>query len=176
MSLYEEHMKFANDVLRIRNAMIDDTLNHRHCIFWDGNSSNHTKRFKIFSKHAYRPHYFGEVSTMFYSGEGAMATVITSKSMVYSHDDKPALLTIGNVEEIIPIVEYDESLHFQHSLVYTEEQLKALVVASVLRGNPYPTTSWTGIDISGVGKRFKISWYYIPTILKLMRYADNGII
>lgn len=177
MSLFQEHMKFANDVLRIRQAMIDEELDHRFRIFWDYRSNYTVRMFKIHGKTSVeRQLIFGECSTMHYTlGDDQLGSVLTSKSIVYIHDDKPAWLTIESTpEESVEIVEYDEATHFQHSLVYSDNQLKALVVASVLRANPIMTKR--NNTPSHFGMRFKIYWRYVPVLTKLLRYKDNGII
>ena len=175
MSLYEEHMKFANDVLRIRNAMVDEELDERLRIFWDYRQGYDLKCFKIHGKEA-RPHFFGDISSIHYDkSHFSNLTVITSKSIVYMHDDRPAWMTIESTpEQQIDIIEYDEATHFQHSLLYSDKQLKALVVASVLRANPIMLKRDN--TLSPYSLRFKIYWHYVPTIIKLMRYKDNGII
>ena len=169
-------MKFANDVLRIRNAMVDEELNESLRIFWEYRSNYTIRMFKIHGNTSSRPMLFGDCSTMHYTlGDDQLGSVITSKSIVYIHDDKPAWLTLESIpEQSVDIVEYDESTHFQHSLIYSDTQLKALVVASVLRANPIMTKR--NNTPSHFGMRFKIYWYYVPILAKLLRYKDNGIL
>ena len=170
---FEDDMKFANDVLRIRHEMIDETI-------FDGLpvSSTFSYNFKILtysiaglSERSTR--IFGDISTFQYNvtEDSRAPSVITSKSIVYIHDDEDAIMTIGK-EQVIPILEYDEALHFQHSLIYTSEQLRMMVTLGVLRTNPIMKDG----NVSARSFRFKIFTRYVPIITKLLRYKDNGII
>lgn len=170
---FEDDLKFAKDVLRIRNEMVYETI-----FDWLPISSTFSYNFKILtysinglSNRSSR--ILGDISTFQYNvtEDSRAPSVITSKSIVYIHDDEDAIMTIGK-EQVIPIIEYDEALYFQHSLIYTPEQLRMMVTLGVLRANPIMKD---GV-VSGRSLRFKIFTGYIPIIRKLLRYKDNGII
>lgn len=165
MSLLQEHMKFANDVLRIRNAMVAGTIYDGLPIGWTFAHSNQVKSHRIRYKSDRGSRIFGDINCSSYDiGLSLAPSFVTSKSIVYIHDGKDAIMTIGREQEV-PIIEYTEELYFQHSLLYSDEQLRAMVVLSVLRFNPAPNCL-----------RFKIFWYYVPILAKLLRYKDNGIL
>lgn len=167
---YESDLQYAHDVMRIRNAMVNEELNERHRVFWDYRSNYQYKWYKIHYRGKaglHGPANFGDVNSSHYlqSDDPLVAgTVITSKSIVFMDNDFDAWVTIGKAHSA-KIEEYTEELYFQHSLVYSDEELRALVVASVLKQNPIK-----------VCKHFKIFWDYVPVLTKLLRYADNGII
>lgn len=66
---------------------------------------------------------------------------------------------------LVDIEVYTEELYFQHSLLYSDEQLREIVIASILYANPIPECL-----------RFTIYYEYVPMLAKLLRYKDNGII
>lgn len=172
---FEDDLKYANDVLRIRNEMIDETIFDGLPIQSTFSYNFKIKTYSILGKSARGSRIFGDVSTLQYKLEedSRAPSVITSKSIVYIHDEEDAIMTIGR-EQMLPIVEYDEALYFQHSLLYSPEQLRMMVTLGVLRANPIMLKRDN--TLSPCSFRFKIFTGYVPMLTKLLRYKDNGII
>lgn len=172
---FEDDLKYANDVLRIRNEMIDETIFDGLPIQSTFSYNFKIKTYSIVGKSARGSRIFGDISSLQYNvdTDSRAPSVITSKSIVYIHDGEDAMMTIGK-EQMIPIIEYDEATHFQHSLLYTPEQLRMMVTLGVLRANPIMLRRDKGI--SPFCLRFKIFTGYVPILTKLLRYKDNGII
>ena len=163
---YQDHLKFAKDILRIRDAILSGEIYEGLPIGWKFSMNNTTKLHSIKYKSDRGSRIFGDINTSNYyiSTDAPAPSVVTSKSIVYIHDGRDAYMTIGREQEV-PILEYTEELHFQHSLLYSDEQLRAMVALSTLRFNPAPGCL-----------RFKLFFGYVPVLAKLLRYKDYGII
>lgn len=162
---YQVHLQFAKDILRIRDAMLSGEIYEGLPIGWQFSMDRTTKLHSIKYKDERGSRSIGDINTSSYLlSDSLSSSVVTSKSIVYIHDGRDAYMTIGREQEI-PIIEYDEASYFQHSLLYSDEQLKVMVALSVLRFNPNPRCL-----------RVKIFTAYVPILAKLLRYKDNGIV
>lgn len=163
---FEDDLKFANDVLRIRDAILSWEIYEGLSIGWSFSVTRTTKLHSIRYKSDRGSRIFGDINTSDYSisTDTYTQSIVTSKCFVYIDDGKDATMTIEREQEV-PIIEYTEELHFQHSLLYSDEQLRAMVTLSTLRFNPAPGCL-----------RFKLFFSYVPVLAKLLRYKDNGII
>lgn len=171
---FEDDMKFANDVLRIRNEMIDETIFDGLPIRSTFSYNFKIKTYSISGKSDRGSRIFGDISSLQFKLKDANSpSLVTSKSIVYIHDDLDAYMTIGKEQEV-PIIEFDEATYFQYSMIYTSEQLRMMVTLGVLRANPIMLRRDKGI--SPFCLRFKIFTYYVPILAKLLRYKDNGIL
>lgn len=154
MTQYEEDIKYANNVLRVRNALHDGTLNSEHNI--------EKSQARIGDIHVY-----GLVDERRYNRLADigncinMPSIVSSKSLIHVSTINKALIDdiIFDIEAI-----YDEAKHFQYSLLYTPEVLKHLTVLNYLHEYPLPT----------VQNYFKIYLYCIPMLIFILDGIENG--
>ncbi|AZU97998.1 hypothetical protein SEPL_368 [Salmonella phage SE_PL] len=161
MSLSKD-IEFAYQVLRIRNEMISDEICNKLPVGWTFGANFQIKSYFYRFKN-YRGHrLFGDVNSLHYNID-SQTSFISNMSFLYIADSN--VVSFAYKEKDIPIVEFTEELYFQYSLLYSDKELRWLVVASILYNNPIKNC-----------KRFKIRLDYIQILTKLLRYSDYGII
>lgn len=166
MNTFEEDLQFANKVLRIRNAMITGELKTLPGVHEQTNPFLNELDFLFFGNVDLRSAPLGCLTFE----KGVSRSIISQRHISYNTNDDKIAVFNDDLEQYVEvdIVDYDESLYFQHSLLYTPCDLRYLVTASVLKANEIP-------DRPNI-HRFKFQLVHIPTIHKLLRYRDYGII
>lgn len=159
MSLSKD-IEFAYQVLRIRNEMVKETICDKLPVGWSFGANFQIKSYFIRFRRGDR--LFGDVNSYHYDADVRSSLINT---LTFLHIRDSDVVSFAYKEKDIPIVEYTEELYFQHSLLYSDEELRWLVVTSILHNNP-------NINC----KRFKIRLEFVPIIIKLLRYSDYGII
>ena len=145
MTQYELDLQYANNILRIRNALHNEELD---LIF-----ENVVNGKRFYGKNSYRTLPIAEIRHI----ENGSASVITETSIVHMSDNDTAL--IAGPEEIIFNIDpdYTEEKYFQDSLLYSDIQLNIITTINVLHTNPLPKYN-----------RFKLNYLYIPLLLDLL--------
>jgi hypothetical protein len=145
MTQYELDLQYANNILRIRNALHNEELG---LIF---ENVVNGKRFYGTDIHKTLP-----IAEILHLGNGS-ASVITKASIVHMSDNDTALIT-GPEEMIFNIdPDYTEEKYFQDSLLYSDIQLNIITTINVLHANPLPKYN-----------RFKLNYLHIPLLLDLL--------
>lgn len=167
MASFEEDIQFAMQTLRVRDALINKEFTfEKHNVKYTVQNNMATIWLCKTRNGVYNPVNIAEL------GASADMDLFSKKCYI----NKSSLIIYNNVTDILlhddDVVDecynvisahthYDESLHFQHSLIYNPDTLLRLVTASVLLENP--TKEQT---------RFSIFWKHIPTLYTLLGGGD----
>lgn len=163
MASFEEDIQFAMQTLRVRDALINKEFTvEKHNVKYTVQNNMANIWLCKTRNGVYNPVNVAEL------GASADMDLFSKKCYI----NKSSLIIYNNVTDILlhddDVVDechnvisahthYDESLYFQHSLIYNPDTLLRLVTASVLLENP--TKEQT---------RFSIFWKHIPTLYTLL--------
>lgn len=132
MASFEEDLKFANQILRIRTAAVDGTL------FKDVAFKFHDLgggRFEITFDHNNR------ISTIGYleNRDDAFQTSYSGYARISYNSQKDTYTVIGSEEDyrFLPTAP-DEAWYFQESLIYNDEILRGAIIMKTLAATPMP--------------------------------------
>lgn len=171
-SLYEEHMKYAQNVVLIRDYIIslattklDSLVNSKYGIQMECNDERIIFRRNIPLISNY---IVADINVPYIEEDrDSNYSMILDDFLVYNSKTSRVLFYVVKLREYydVPTSIYTEEQHFQDSLVLPEHVLKFLVLLSVLKSNPSPGNF-----------RFKISYDEIEILSKILRYRSAGVI
>lgn len=153
MEKYENALKYARLILRVRDGLIDGSIGQEQRVTCK-HEVDHTNFDKIVGKRFYteigtRPYSLGSVTK---EANTHTFSIINSKVMIFDQRSNTCFLTMGDDDTFVITPNYDEGLYFQDSLLYSDAQMFYIVVVNYLAANPMKDYDRFTIYFKGVDK------------------------